>query len=170
MRPRFTVIPCFLLACTAFAQSANYLVVDEGNFTQYWKATERDERIRLPKSTVHRHAEGCVAVGFSIEADGRTANLTVLRSGFTERASKQTIAEVEKSVLRNFAETRFAATPTNPEHKPVYTYATYSFSSYEMPSTDAEVEKRSAFVRATCEIADFPGVVARGELVKKAAS
>ncbi len=160
------------LASAALAQggNGNYVAVDVGDVKAYWKVVEKGERIRLPKAALNTHAEGCVTVGYSIEADGKPANLAVLRSGFTDQADKQLIREVEQRVMQNFATERWVAADNNPGHTPVYTYGTYSFSLYERPATKAEVDKRADFVRATCDIPDFPAAVARGDLVKQARS
>jgi hypothetical protein len=170
MRQVFLVF-CIFLAQTAMAQSGNgnYVVVDIGNVKPYWKVAQQGEPVRLPKSAMHKHAEGCVSVGFSIEADGKPANPVVLRSGFTDQADRQVIRDVEQRVLRNFGSALWVAADSNPDHKPVYTYGTYSFSLYEQPAIKADVDKRSDFVRATCDIPDFPAAVARGDLIKKAA-
>ncbi len=159
---------CVFLAQTAVAQNGNgnYVAVDMRNVTSYWKIAQVGEPIRLPRS--RKHAEGCVSVGYSIEADGKPANPVVLRSGFTGQADKRLIQEVEQRVLRNFSSALWVAAESNPGHKPVYTYGTYSFSLHQQPATKADVDKRSDFVRATCEIPDFAAAVARGDLVKKA--
>lgn len=171
MRVEFLLASAVFLASAAAAQgSNNYVAVDMGDVKSYWTVAEKGERIRLPKSAVHKRAEGCVAVGFSIEADGKPGNPVVLRSGFTDQADKQVIRDVEQRVLQNFASTRWVAADSNPKHTPVYTYSTYSFSLYEHPSTKADVDARSDFVKATCDIPNFPAAVARGDLVKKPSS
>lgn len=154
---------------TTLAQSGNgnYLALGLDDAKAYWKVVEKGERISLPKSAMRKNIEGCVSVGFSIEADGKTANLVVLRSGFTNQADKQVIREVEQRVLRNFSSTRWAAADSNPGRTPVYTYGTFSFSLFERPALKSDVDERSDFIKATCEIADFPAAVARGDLVRK---
>jgi hypothetical protein len=172
MRKVTIIAACAFFASAAAAQGngSHYVVVDFSGVKAYWKAVEKGEPIKLPKSARHAHAEGCVSVGFSIEPDGKPANLVVLRSGFTDNADRQVIKDVEQRFVQNFASTRYAAVENNPGRQPVYTYGTYSFSMFAQPAIAADVDKRSEFVHAACEIPDFPAAVARGDLVKKAAS
>jgi hypothetical protein len=168
MRIESVLVSAVLFACAAAAHgSDNYVAVGVGDAKAYWKVAEKGEPIRLPKSAMHKHAEGCVAVGFSIEPDGKVGNPVVIRSGFTDQADRQVIRDVEQRVVRNFATTHWVAADGNPNHTPVYTYGIYSFSLYERPSSQSEIDARSDFVKATCEIADFPAAVARGDLVAK---
>lgn len=165
---RLLCLPMMVLPAFAPAQNKDYVVVDIGQLAPLWTVAEKGDRIQLNKALLRSSGEGCVAVGFSIEADGRPSNLTVIRSGFTDRADPKAIANVEQRVLRSFATTRYAASPPNAARRPVYTYAVYSMSAYEAPSTQQEVESRSQVVHKACEIADFPAAVARGDLVNKA--
>ena len=172
MGKEIVIAACVFFATAAAAQGngSHYVAVDFSGVKAYWKAVEKGEPVRLPRSAKHAHAEGCVSVGFSIEADGKPANLVVLRSGFTDQADRQVIKDVEQRVVQNLASTRYAAVESNPGRQPVYTYGTYSFSMFAQPAIASDVDKRSDFVRAACEIPDFPAAVARGDLVKKTAS
>jgi hypothetical protein len=165
-------LPVLLVLLTAAAVgregTPEYVVIDGPQITHYWKSTGNAERLQLPKSFIRTHADGCVAVGYSIEADGNPANLVVLRAAYSAQADKIVAADLEQLVVKYFAGRRYAAASSNPQHKPVYTYGYYSFSAVDTPSTNATVDKHSDFVRAHCVIADFPAAVARGDLLKKA--
>jgi hypothetical protein len=154
----------------ATQETPSYVVVDGSQLEQYWKVTGKTERFELPKSVVHSRTEGCVAVGFSIEADGKPANLVVVRAGYDEHVDKQIATEVEKRTVEYIAGMRYEAAPTNPGHKAVYTYTYTSFTPYSSSMAKTIVDQRSDFVKAHCVIPDFPAAVARGDLVRKPAS
>ena len=145
----------------------NYVAVDGPQVSQYWKSGGKGERIQLPKSFVRSGADGCVAVGYSVEADGKPANLVVLRAAFSDQADKQVVADLETRVIKYFAGMRYEPAPSNATPQPIYTYGSYSFAAFQVPSTKAAVNEHSDFVRSHCLIADFPTAVARGELLKK---
>jgi hypothetical protein len=148
----------------------SYVVVDPSQLAQYWNSKDRDDRLELPKSVVHSRTEGCVAVGYSIEAEGKPANLVVLRAGYGEHVDKQIAAEVERRTVQYLADMRYEAAPANPGHKAVYTYSFTSFTPYSSSMAKSIVDQRSDFVKAHCVIPDFPAAVARGDLVRKPAS
>jgi hypothetical protein len=125
------------------------------------------EAFHLPKSIFRHRVEGCVAVGFSVEADGKPGNVAVLRNGFNDNADKGDIDAVRKRALQTVGDWRFEAGADNADRRPAYTYIVLSFNAYEVPALKKDIEKRSAVVQSTCEIADFPGAIARGELVDK---
>lgn len=169
MRTGFFLFAILLGVSPAPAQDSAYIVVGKGKVAPLWTRVGEFGKLRLPKSARHDRVEGCVAVGFSIEPDGKPANLTVIRSAFTERAERKDIADVEQAVVSQFAGLRYVATAENAGHKPVYTYSSYSFSMFQQPATKDEVDARASTVSSPCDIADFPAAVARGDLVRKAA-
>ncbi len=155
------------LPALASAQAGDYVAVHGPQVTQYWKSTGKGEGPHVPKSLMRAHADGCVAVGYSIEADGKPANLVVLRAAFGEQADPHVVSDLEQRVVAYFAGMRYEAAPSNEQHQPIYTYGYFSFSAVQTPATKASIDKHSDFVRAHCEIADFPTAVARGDLLKK---
>jgi len=157
-------------AASATESAPNYVAIDALQVKQYWISVDKGERLQLPKSFMRFGADGCVAVGYSIESDGKPANLVVLRAAFSENADKQLTAELEQRVIKHFAGMRYEAATANAQHQPVYTYGYYSFAAFQAPATKASVNEHSDFVLAHCVIADFPAAVARGDLVRKPAS
>lgn len=155
-----------MLVSSVAAQDSSYVVLEEGKIAPFWTVAEKGEAVHFPRELVKNHVEGCLAVGFSVESDGHTANVMVVRSAFSERATKGNIAEIESRVRRNLATTRYSATSANSDHKAVYTYSTYGFSLVSAPATKLEGERRADAVSANCKISDFPGAVARGDLKK----
>ena len=152
------------------AQDGAYVAVDGPKVKQYWKSVGKSERLQLPKSFIRSGADGCIAVGYSIEADGKPANLVVLRAAFSEQADKQVASDLERRVINYFAGMRYEPAPENPRRQAVYTYGYYSFAAFQPPATKASVDEHSDFVRSHCVIADFPAAVARGDLLKKSGS
>lgn len=164
------LLAMLLLPQLVSAQDGAYVAIDGPQVNQYWKSVGKGERLQLPKSFMRFGADGCVAVGYSIEADGKPANLVVLRAAFSEQTDKQAVSELEQRVIRHFGSMRYEAAPENARRQPVYTYAYYSFAAFQSPATKASVDDHSDFVGAHCVIADFPAAVARGDLLRKSGS
>jgi|GEM_PF-6869025 len=171
MRIRTTILGLLVLPSVGATQGTpSYVVVDPSQLVQYWKSKDRNDRLELPKSVVHSRTEGCVAVGYSIEADGKPANLVVLRAGYGEHVDKQIAAEVEQRTVQYLADMRYEAARSNPGHKAIYTYSFTSFTPYSSSMAKTIVDQRSDFVKAHCVILDFPAAVARGDLMRKSSS
>jgi len=164
------ILLAMLLPQLAPAQDGTYVALDGPQVKQYWTAVGKGERVQLPKSFMRSGVDGCIAVGYSIEADGKPANLVVLRAAFSEYADKQIASDLEQRVVKYFGSMRYEAAPENARRLPVYTYAYYSFGAFLSPATKASVDEHSDFVRSHCVIADFPAAVARGDLLKKSGS
>ena len=170
MRLGTMLLAMLLFAQLVPAQDGAYVAIDGPQVKQYWKSVGKSERVQLPKSFMRSGVDGCIAVGYSIEADGKPANLVVLRAGFSEFADKQIASDLERRVINYFAGMRYEAAPENARRQAVYTYGYYSFAAFQPPATKGSVDEHSDFVRSHCLIADFPAAVARGDLLRKSGS
>jgi hypothetical protein len=95
----------------------------------------------------------CAAVGYVIEADGRTSSLRLLRvvPAMTERRADAMFAHVLQAIRR----WRFEPTALNAAREPVYTWFAYALV-LEEGITDAERDGAWAALHQLCEIARFP--------------
>jgi len=152
------------------ASAPQYQIVEAKDVGAYWVASPWQRRpVKYPRSAVREGVEGCVELGFSIEPDGVPAELKVLRSTFSEGASKESVEAVTQAVIDAVAAARYSPAQTNPQRLPVYTHriTTFFLSAVSRVESNAESKAHSGHIADSCKIADFKGFM--NEVLKKAA-
>ncbi|HEX6832999.1 MAG TPA: TonB family protein [Rudaea sp.] len=163
-------LAALLLTATAWlcaAAEPEYAVVDGDALRSYWVAAGKHSGPSYPRSLFVKGIESCVALGFSIDADGKTENITVLRTVTNKPNEKDAIAKFHAAAVQAAAQWRYEPAAENAARKPVYTYVTLSESFSPTNVTKEAAMKHAHEVDDACRIADFAAAVARGDFVQK---
>lgn len=160
-----------LLSVTLFAAAndaaTQYTVVDEGSLEPYWMPAEKTRGPQFPRAVFLKGIESCVAIGFAIESDGRTANVSVLRTASNKPGETQAIAQVEAAARQAVAQWRYDPGAENDQRKAVYTYIVVSDVLSSMNASKSVVRKHADDIEHPCHIENFPAAVARGDFAPK---
>ena len=160
---RALVVSGLLVAAPVAGADENYVVVDQGQLAPYWTSIGNLRGPHFPKSAIRNRVEACIAVGYSIEPDGKPAHVSVLRSKGNRAADDDDMKKIAAAALDSVSRWRYEAAQGNPERKAVYTYATVSMALSNTTTTPAVARNHALSVEHSCDIADFVAAVARGE-------
>jgi len=159
MRWRFQVLiagSALLFATSAMA--ADYKVVESAELGTFWIAQPGHEQRppRYPAGSLHDGVESCIEVGFSIEPDGTPARFKILRSSFSDGASKDAVESAKQAAVDTVAATRFDPAPSNSQRQPIYTHRLFTFAIIT-PVHDAKAERQAhaEHLRQACRIDDL---------------
>jgi len=113
-----------LLAAAVAGANEAPLTVDQGHVADYWARTHSEGKgpALYPKAAKRAGASGCVAVAFTIDAEGKAVAPHVLSSYITKKDGDDLRAAFEKSVLENVPHWRYVAASDRPQ--PIHTYVT----------------------------------------------
>ena len=140
-----------------------YKVVDTGDLGEYWNFAKKMPWPSFPHSSIWKRVSVCVAIGFSVESDGRPDNVSVLAIHSSNDDPKE-IEHLKKTMVDGVSAWHFVPAETNAARAPIYTYTVTSMS-YVAPGTMSSVRVRHANeVSAECAIPDFLDKAARGEI------
>jgi len=117
------VLSLALFAVTLEASDA-MLTIEEAHLTDYWTRVKNEGQAPalVPKSAIRAAASGCVAVAFTIDADGKAQSPRILNSFISRQDSDEIRAQFEKSVLENVPHWRYMPTAANDKRQPISTY------------------------------------------------
>jgi hypothetical protein len=142
----------------------DYLVVDLGQVGEYWNFVHKTAYPQFPTSSMRKHVDVCVAVGFSVEADGVPANISVLRMQ-TSKADDTEESERMKSAMTDaIARWRFQPSERNAARRPLYTYTVMSMAFSVEGTLSTTAKKHSDAIAKSCEIPEFVSAALRGEV------
>lgn len=139
-----------LVALAGVAVAGGILNVDEDHLKDYWTRTKSagSPGPLYPREAIAAAASGCVAVAFSIDADGKTGAARVLQSYITKKDGDEMRAHFERNVLAHVASWRYLPATAMPQ--PVATYATIvAVAEMGLHRQSAQDE-----IKAHCRIAD----------------
>ncbi len=146
-------------ACAADA----YKVVDTGDLGEYWNFETKMPWPSFPHSSIWKRINVCVAIGFSVESDGRADNVSILAVKSSNNDPKE-IENMKKSMIGGVSAWRFVPAETNSMRAPLYTYTITSMSYVTQGTMPAVRERHAKEVSAACVIPDFLDKAARGEI------
>jgi hypothetical protein len=164
MRFMAGLIVAALAVVASDARAADaYKIVDTGDLGEYWNFAKKMPWPSFPHSSIWKRVNVCVAIGFSVESDGRADNVSVLAVKSSNDDPKE-IEVMKKAMIDGVSAWRFVPAETNTMRAPLYTY-TITSMSYVAPGTMSSVRQRHANeVSAECVIRDFLDKAARGEI------
>jgi hypothetical protein len=121
--PTIPMLPLALFAGAIEASDA-LRTVEEAHLTDYWTRVKNEGQSPslVPKSIVRAAASGCVAVAFTIDADGKAQSPKILNSFVSRQDSDEIRAQFEKSVLENVPHWRYMPTAANDKRQQISTY------------------------------------------------
>jgi TonB family protein len=130
--PRFpTALVLAVIAAVATAED-ELLLLEPADVTKLW--TPVQEVLHLRESEPFRFDQGCAAVSFVIESDGRTSNVKVLRS-----VPHRSVGRLAREAVRR---TRYEPSARNEARTPVFTYITVTFRPPTRQGSAAAGEQR----------------------------
>jgi hypothetical protein len=163
MRFMMGIVAALAVAAGDVRAADAYKIVDTGNLGEYWNFAQKMPWPSFPHSSIWKRVSVCVAIGFSVESDGRADNVSVLAIHSSNDDPKE-IESMKKKMIEGVSAWRFVPAETNAARAPLYTYTVTSMS-YVMPGTMSSVRVRHANeVSAECAIPDFVEKAARGEI------
>jgi hypothetical protein len=146
-------------ACAADA----YKIVDTGDLGEYWNFETKMPWPSFPHSSIWKRVNVCVAIGFSVESDGRADNVSILRVNSSNNDPKE-IESMKKSMIEGVSAWRFVPAETNTMRAPLYTCTITSMSYVAQGTMPGVRERHAKEVSAACVIPDFLDKAARGEI------
>lgn len=158
-------LPCALLIalpCASAVAADRMVVVNEGATAKTWAADPAKPRVvpGYPATFVDKSEDACVSIGYLLNRDGSTSDFTLLKSwGSRTPGSSEVQSRLDplgQAAVAAVQQWRFIPAQGNRSRiKPVYTAATFAFSS--QPGGDREA------IRAHCIIADLPAFIAKAQ-------
>jgi len=100
--------------------------VGESQMKDYWTRAKNagNAPALYPKSAIRAAASGCVAVAYTIDAEGKPGSAHVLKSYISRQDADEMRSDFEKSVLANLLYWRFLPAAGNQKREPISTYST----------------------------------------------
>jgi outer membrane biosynthesis protein TonB len=141
-----------LLAASAGAAADQVpLTVDESHLTDYWTRAKNAGQPPplVPKAAMRVGASGCVAVAFTIDAEGKGAAPKILNSFIARHDADDLRHAFEASVMENVPYWRFV--PAGKEAQPISTYVTVTVVA-ELGLHSKKFQEETA---AHCKVDDF---------------
>lgn len=131
----------------------NVEVRDLGQLADVWTLdTKQNRPPNYSRESLANRSNGCVAIGFRIEADGSTSQAKVLEV-FSDKGGKSARKEFANGSLFWAQRLQYApvGTPT-----PVYTYEITAFQIVDPLASAADGARGLAELKQRCTIKDFP--------------
>jgi hypothetical protein len=168
MRRILLALAIAVCAGTAAADE-KHLVLPRGSLATYWSAIPSEEKRTIPRALLRQHMNACVAVAYTIEADGRAANIRILRTITSKPGNLDAEKLFQDFATAPFAKTHYEPTAENADRKPVFTYAVVPLAVSNVTTAPAVADRHMHEVEQQCEIADFVAAVGRGDIPINAA-
>ena len=108
-------------------------VVNSENLDAYW-ISEKKVAPAYPTESLRKGEEGCVAVGFLIEADGTTSAHRAIASFPSRNFTESAIRAAEQFVYRQSEQ--------NPDRTAVFTTNSFTFQISRSPTADERKQKK----------------------------
>lgn len=179
MNPRNMAFACataMLLGAVSSAGATDRVhIVNEGGTGNHWVLTQGAKTSAYPAQYLNRGDAVCIALGYAINGDGTTSDVSLLNAWNTSGGNQEPVKGYFDAFARaaawNIAQWKYQPHPDAPAHEPgdiVYTVATLGFVGSSGFDPVA--------VRSNCRISDFPSFIQsakwrefqRGSLVKTA--
>ena len=136
-----------IIGGSTLADEDSVLVMEKEGADKLWEI-DKLKRPMYPRDAAINNVEGCSAVAFIIETNGKTSSHQPLVGAPSEIFIKPSLKAVKGW--------RFKATEANPERTPIYTYQVISFSLGHVTSENYPAELCSdAAAKAFRELAGW---------------
>lgn len=133
-----------------------YKPVDTDDIHSYWMPEKRVQQGHLfPESAMRKHLDVCIAVAFTIEADGSTKNARVRRSEISKTDDADEATRIASAAADSVSRTHYEPAPGNQARQPIFTYVPISMSVAISGTTAAVARSHSEDVAKSCRVSDF---------------
>jgi hypothetical protein len=164
MKSMAMLVAAVLAVVASDARSADaYKLVDMGDLGDYWNFEKKMPWPSFPHSSIWKRINVCVAIGFSVESDGRADNVSILAVKSSNNEEKE-IASMNKAMIDGVSAWRFLPAQSNAMRAPLYTYTINSMSYVAQGTLSSMRERHAKEVSAACVITDFMEKAERGEI------
>ena len=151
----FLVLAMCVGSACAHAEE-HYKAVDTDDIGSYWIPEKRVHHDHLfPESARRKHIDVCVAVAFTIEPDGSSRNVQVLRSETSKPADVDETKRVAAAAAESVARMHYEPASANRARLPIFSYTAVSMSVANSGTTAAIANKHNEEVAKSCHVKDF---------------
>jgi hypothetical protein len=150
-----------LSLCTHAQEST--VIVDQTQVASYWIRNGKVIVPHYPRSAALHRVETCLAVGFAIEATGKTDHIAVLKTQTNAASDNDDLKEIKAASTDAIAHWTYLPAPANASKAPVYTYTTLSMALSGPELSANHAKSRAQGLQHDCDIPDFAAAVTRGD-------
>ena len=158
-RNQVLAVAAVMLAASGPAGAGRLEIVSEHRSGESWKPAAGVPRaaVGYPAAAADQAADVCVSVGFQIQADGTTSNLTGLNAWSSSapdgRPGPKAVEPFVRSAAAAVSMWKFEQAKARP--RPIYTAATFAFEGSGKLASDA--------IRERCRIDNLASFIARAQ-------
>jgi hypothetical protein len=165
MISKLALVAVCCVVCTIANADGVYKTVDKDDIHSYWVPKKEAHTGPLfPKSTMRKHMNVCVAVGFSVERDGSTKNVRVLRSQTSSPDDVEETKRIEAAADDAISRMHYEPAGGNGDRQPIVTYDTLSMAVAIGGTTAGTAAKHNEAVKESCRVANFVGSAEAGKI------
>lgn len=140
-------------ASSSSAAAEAFRIVPEDQIKQWWIGAKGNPAPKYPLDAVRDNVQGCIAIAYTIHANGTATPLHPIKGFWTEHEPAVN-KQIEQRAIGSVAHWHFSPAPENASRAPVLTFTVFAFT-VGAPSTIAEQPAKANRMKAKCAVSNF---------------